>query len=90
MTKPFEDVQPVHAGHFEVHQNDIGGLTTGIGERGFSFQVRDEFPAITHDVEAPNIPAFGEGHLQEFDVARRIFGGEDIQLPLCALRHPLL
>ena len=61
LTKPLEDVQPVHAGHLEVHQNDIGGLTAGIGERGFSFEVRNEFAAITRDVEAPNISAFGEG-----------------------------
>jgi hypothetical protein len=86
--QPLKDLEAIHVGHFQIHQDNIGGLTAGVAERWLSFEVGDEFASVTHNVQRPDAAAFGQSHFQKIDVGWSILGTEDIQFPFLRRAHP--
>jgi hypothetical protein len=87
LPKPLEHFETGHAGHFQVHEDDVGCLAAGLVEGRFAFEEGNDITAISHDLQGAHITAFCERDFEEIDVAGGVLCRKDVQLPLPASYH---
>ena len=69
-SQPFQHSETVHAGHFEVQQDQV--------RRGVGFQqILDGLFTIEHMVDRRNKSGFGKGLAQQEDIIPAVVGDED-------------
>jgi hypothetical protein len=87
VAQPLKDVKAVHAGHLQVHENDIRSLAAWFGERRLTLEVGNDFLAVADDLKRADASTLLESELENVNVAGCVLACQDVQLPLTLSQH---
>ena len=87
-TNPTQDLEPIHARHFQVEEQEVGQRKlTALMKLAFTGEIVDSFFAIPHVLYCPCVPKVLKGAAQEEEVAMIILGDQNDWLFLVLLQR---
>jgi hypothetical protein len=87
LPEPPENIKACHAGHFEVHENNVRNLASGVLKRWLSTKVRQNLPAVSYELDGPHLTAPLERELKQLNIRWCILRQKNVQLPLVRSCH---